>query len=345
MSKLPTLTSMLSLGPVAGMAAASSLGDLSEGDPAEALGYQPLRGPHGVTGTADLILRDESRRKNLHVRVSMPMHSTPSPVIAFSHGYGGSKDGYRELCRYWASHGYVVIQPNHDDADALKGGLAALAERPRMRDQMMHDLAQPENWQNRVLDLATCLDSLDEIEERVPSAGSAIDPTRIGAGGHSFGAFTTHLIGGATIRLPGASTETSYADPRPAALLGMSAQGSGWMGLAADSWRSFTRPMMLMTGTLDRGFAGHPPQWRLEPFHLAPPGDKYAIFIKGAGHMWFTGMFTRLGRMRAAAFDYVKVASLAFWDAYLGGSVPAKQWLASGALQDASNGIASIALR
>jgi predicted dienelactone hydrolase len=167
----------------------------------------------------------------------------------------------------------------------------------------------------------------------------------VAVGGHSFGAYTALLVGGATIELPDSSHDVSYADPRPQALLGLSAQGGGWMGLSDRSWQGLTRPMLLMTGTFDRGLGGQNPAWRLEPYWLAPEGEKYSIFLDGGNHLTFTGMPARSGRQPELLFDAVKVATLAFFDAYLRDSARARVWLASDSLLRGSDSAAHLERR
>ena len=55
-------------------------------------------------------------------------NAAPCPVIIFSHGLGGSRDGYEYLGRHWASHGYVSVHSTHigSDTSALKGTLRPL---------------------------------------------------------------------------------------------------------------------------------------------------------------------------------------------------------------------------
>ena len=52
----------------------------------------------------------------LEVRVSAPAAGTNLPVVVFSHGNGWNLDGYSPLTAFWASHGFVVIQPTHLDS-------------------------------------------------------------------------------------------------------------------------------------------------------------------------------------------------------------------------------------
>src|SRR5580698_6059441 len=67
----------------------------------------------------DLSLRDAARNRTVPLTVYYPVGQGhwPFPIIIFSHGAGGSKDGYRYLGSYWAAHGYVVIHPTHFGSD------------------------------------------------------------------------------------------------------------------------------------------------------------------------------------------------------------------------------------
>jgi hypothetical protein len=58
--------------------------------------------------------------------------------------------------------------------------------------------------------------------------------------------------------------------------------------------------------------------------------------------MTFTGLAAEMGRQPEAPFDIAKVASLAFWDAYLKQSKNAKTYLASNALETYSQGTVTL---
>lgn len=79
-------------------------------------------GPLGVEVADGLTLRDAARGKDLAYKVSYPEGDGPYPLIVFSHGFGGSKDGFSTISRHWAGHGYVVIQPTHADGLGRRGG-------------------------------------------------------------------------------------------------------------------------------------------------------------------------------------------------------------------------------
>jgi predicted dienelactone hydrolase len=305
-------------------------------------GYRLAGGPYSITGVDDVVLHDGQRNKDLHLRIYYPDSAGAFPVIVFSHGYSGSKDGYTGLTRFWAEHGYVTIQPTHDDSFALRrqqGGLRTLREAIGNMEEKIDD---PNAWANRVRDITFVMDSFGDLERRVPGLKGKMDPRQIGVGGHSFGAYTTMLIGGATVDIPDGPQGKSYADSRPKALLVISGQGISRMGLTEHSWTRITRPMMVMTGSRDRGFKGQDPDWRKQPYDLSPAGDKFFVYIDGASHMTFTGRPAEMGREPTAPFEDAEISSLAFWDAYLKQAAAAKAYLASGALEADTRGTVAL---
>ena len=241
--------------------------------------YEPDAGPHKVLTVGELILHDDKRGKDLPLKIYYPDAAGPFPVIVWSHGAGGSKDGYASLGQHWASHGYVTIHPSHDDSLAVRW---KKGERVTLADTARSALTEPDRWVNRPKDISFVLDSLAAIEERAPALKGKMDTARIGVGGHSFGAYTTQVIGGATVDIPGQGKGLSFRDKRVRAVLMYSPQGIGQMGLTADSWKDFTLPAMMVTGTNDLSALGQGPKWRRAGFDSAPAGDKYWVLIQGA---------------------------------------------------------------
>lgn len=319
--------------------------------PDAALAYKLADGSFAVE-TIDTTIHDAQRNKDLPIRILVPKSGSRFPLIVFSHGAGGSGKNYFDLTGFWASHGYVVIQPTHHDSLSLRRekGEPLPANARELVEEYRFNYS---DWVNRVRDLTLVMDSLDKLEKRLPQLNGKIDRTRIGVGGHSYGAFTTQMIGGVTLDIPGQPKAQSFSDPRPRALMLLSPQGKSQNGLTESSWRTLTRPTMSMSGSNDSGVMGQLANWRKDPFNYAPPSDKYLVWIEGAFHMSFTGVLahpqTAQGPRRAvvsrlaqgtdqkAVFDYVKVASIAFWDAYLKDDVKAKSYLKSDALGRYSN--------
>ena len=324
-------------------------------------------GPLAVAQADEVRLRDDARDKDLRVIACFPEEEGSYPTIVFSHGAGGSGRNVLALPRSWASHGYVVLLPTHADSLALRkleavpdaGGPAPGLG---LRGLVGSVLADAQGWQDRPLDVTFLLDHLDTLQEQVPGLKGKPDPARIGVGGHSLGAYTAQLIGGATVDLPGGPKARSFADDRVRAILMLSGQGSGQQGLTEHSWDDFRKPLMSITGSLDRGAKGQGPEWRKEPFEHVPPGDKYHLLIAGAHHGSFTGNFAggasarlrermagRPGADRpadqAAIFDYVQAATLAYWDATLKDDPEARAYLRSDALPAASGGAVDLSRR
>jgi predicted dienelactone hydrolase len=294
----------------------------------------------------DLVVHDAARNKDLRVVAVYPQGPGPYPVIVFSHGGGGSPRSYMTLSRYWASHGYVVLLPTHADSRSLQPDPDNRLQRGEGLRTVFIDAPA---WVNRPKDVSFLLDSLVQLEQMAPELTGKLDPTKIGVGGHSFGAFTAQVIGGATLTLPGQTGPVSLADERVKAVLMLSGQGPGQMGLTEHSWENFRLPAMGMTGSLDRGALGQGPEWRRRAFELSPPGDKYFVFIEGASHFSFNDLSGPLARLqqpqREAVSGYIRMASLAFWDAYLRGDAQARAYLESDGLAQYSQGAVTISRR
>jgi predicted dienelactone hydrolase len=308
----------------------------------ESSAYRAVAGPFETDAAADIVLHDSQRTKDLHVKVTYPKADGKFPVIVFSHGFGGSKDTYASLTQYWAARGYVVLQPTHDDSIAQRKENGEIHGLMQGFSTLREDIADPVAWRNRTRDISFVIDSLDEIERRVPGSAGKMDRARIGAGGHSFGALTTELLGGLTFTPPGASKPESLADRRISALLVLSGAGPRQHGVTETSWENITAPLMLMTGTRDMGVGGLNPDMRIKPYELVHSVHKYAIVLDRGSHMTFTGMPAKAGTEPAVLFETVEVASTAFWDAYLKSSEAAETYLRSPSLVDFSGGKAKL---
>lgn len=337
----------------------------------------------------EILLTDQQRSKHVPVTVSFPDGQGPFPVIIFSHGAGGSPQSYQPLIRYWTANGYVCLQPSHNDSLQLRQRTGQDATFMTILRQAASDW---QGWENRARDISLIIDRLTEISQNSPLLQGKMNFQKIGVAGHSYGAFTAQLIGGATIDIPRGGKDVSFSDPRAQAILLLSPQGRSKNTLGfknQQSWSQCLQPEMIMTGSLDKGMLGQPPSWRTEGYHFAPPGNKYLVFIQGASHLTFTGkpgaeqdlswwqQLQASGTSTAKSslmrkrwlknsgyggpppsnnqhpaklpeidteppFDYVKMSSLAFWDAYLKDDSAALSYLHSDSLAKRSHNTASI---
>jgi len=314
-------------------------------NPVDYYGYKLGVGPYPVREVSDIVLHDARRGKDLHVRVFYPENDGRYPVIVFSHGAGGSQSCCEELTRHWATYGYVTIQPTHEDSAVRRRD--AGEENVRFLQAVRDALKQPALWQSRPQDISFVLDSLGELQKRVPGLAGKIDEKHIGVGGHSMGSFTAEAVAGALVDLPG-KPMTSFADGRVKAVLCLSPQGPGQFGLTELSFRALRIPYLGVTGSLDSLGPLADEAWHKRPFELAAAGDKYHVDIDGANHMSFITARTLLPAKAQQAADilgYTNSAALAFWDAYLKNDANAKEYLQSGGLASFSKGAAIVSLR
>jgi predicted dienelactone hydrolase len=227
----------------------------------------------------------------------LPVEATPGkhPVIVFSHGLGASRTSYGYFGNHMASWGYIVVAPSHAGSDTaalaewMKShagvGPGAAGAGPGARDGWLKSSVQdPANLANRPRDIAFVIDQLSTN----PLLKDVADLGRIGVAGHSFGAHTSMQIGGMSTDLPDAKAK-SFRDPRVKAVLPMSPEGPGAMGIEASSWDHFAVPVLFLTGTRDYGQGMRSAEWRRAGFEHVSGVDAYLVTLNGAGHMTFGG--------------------------------------------------------
>lgn len=182
-----------------------------QAQPAPPLAQAPTEGAYV---TLDFEWLDTARARRVPVRLYLPeaaRAATPAPLVVFSHGIGGSRQGYSWLGRHWASRGYASLHLQHVGSDrSLWGG------NPFELVGRLQGAAQDAEALARVRDLSFALDQLlaGELAPR-------LDAQRIVAAGHSYGANTVLLASGAAVQRDG--RELSLRDPRIQAAIVLSA--------------------------------------------------------------------------------------------------------------------------
>lgn len=278
---------------------------------------EDLSSPSGAS--AELTLHDGGRNRDIPIKVYYPEHLSSSlPLIIFSPGYGGNREGYAYLGRGWANAGYIVMVPTHAGSDNIALRTNAL--------RGVEDAAQA--FQNQTLrtgDIHFLISSIKEIEHQIRAIKGKIDRKRIGMSGHSMGGGTALLIAGATAAAPG-SQPRGFRDDHVRAAVAMSPPGPGRAAFVDHSWDQIGIPVMTLSGTRDRGLGGEPPEWRTQPYKHMPAGDKFQVTVNGANHLAFA--------MGKRFHDCILQESTAFWDGYLKGKPKAIQ--STGACEVAS---------
>ena len=185
---------------------------------------------------------DSQRQRRVPAKLYLPA-AKPSvgsvPLVVFSHGIGGSMDGYSYLGRYFAAHGYGSLHVQHvgSDRQIWSGNTFALPAR-------LSEAAQASEALNRVQDLRFSLDTILAAPE-----GALFDTRRIVAAGHSYGANTTMLIAGAQVEQQG--QKVSLRDPRISAAILISAPPFYGMGDPNKILSSIDVPTLHITATED----------------------------------------------------------------------------------------------
>jgi dienelactone hydrolase len=153
--------------------------------------------------TRDLDWHDTARNRDVPARLYLPAgrcDEAAVPLVVFSHGLGGSREGYSYLGRYWAAHGYASLHVQHvgSDRKLWRGSPFAMADRLRAATTADEARARGED----------VTFALDQVFADAPLA-ARVDAGRIVAAGHSYGANPTLLVSGAR-----AARSGTLADPR-----------------------------------------------------------------------------------------------------------------------------------
>ena len=257
-------------------------------------GYTAQAGPHKVA-TLSEVWTDAARSREVPMKIYYPEDAAgPFPVIVFSHGLGGTRDGYEYLGRHWASCGYASLHVQHKGSDdsVWKGKAQPL-------QAMREAITDPSNSANRPADVKFAVDQLEKTNRETPALKGKLDLKRLGMAGHSYGAWTTLAIAGASAALPG--REATFADPRFKAAIAMSAPAPTvkQTDLLDRTFAAVKIPILHMTGTLDDSPIGETKAAeRRVPFDHITGADQYLITFSGGDHLIFSGRGRMLGDAR-----------------------------------------------
>lgn len=79
--------------------------------------YDPLLTADAKTEQVDFEVKDAKRSREIPIRVYLPADKKAAPVVLFSHGLGGNREGSAFLGKHWASRGYVAVFLQHPGSD------------------------------------------------------------------------------------------------------------------------------------------------------------------------------------------------------------------------------------
>ena len=261
------------------------------------------------------------------------------PVIIFSHGLGGRPRALVGWAQEWARRGFICLLPRHRDGvgPLLREGdqgRGESSERSLIRQALASDGTVFESRMRDVRDL------MDALEDGLAAdcGWGAVETEAIGLAGHSIGAYAAQLLAGTRVQRGNESALSSYRDERVRAVVLISPQGAGRLGLCSDSWSDLNCPMMCISGARDRGAQGEDADWRRQPFEFAASPFKYQVTVPGAGHFGILERRAHDGRVNLGHQALLQGLTGLFWQAHLLGDVAAKAALETGQFQAESEG-------
>lgn len=293
--------------------------------PKEAAAYEPPTATRAVE-VVRYEWHDAARDRDVPVKIYFPAESAdPLPIILFSHGLGGSREGYEYLGRHWAGCGYVSVHLQHFGSDDRVWKNAAGPERMQA---MRSATLEPANTANRPKDVSFCIDQLLALHsDRSSPLHGRLDAKKIGMAGHSYGGFTTMAIAGQDFG------PMKWADPRVKAAIQMSAPVAR-PARRDGAYAAITLPVFHMTGTRDDSPIGDTTAAeRRIPFDKMNAAETCLLTFQDGDHMVFAGAPRLRDGAREQDAEFQKLicaGSTAFWDAWLKGDAAARTWLMDG---------------
>ena len=294
--------------------------------------------------TKEFSLKFEELNKQLPVRISYPVGKTRFPVIVFSHGNGSKGDMYKGFTDYWASHGYVVIQPTHMDSTSL----GFKTKRDNMREMYQQILQVTDT---RRQDMSFIVDSLDLIETIVPDLKDKLDRTKLVAAGHSMGAATAMIVAGMTLLNPMDGYAETSDETRFKVLLMISDPGTMTL-MPKEPWKGVRVPTLISTGTKDFSDVGSdrikaPFKYKIPDSLTRSLSPHHYVLIEGADH-YLGGLICRTDVPGPPQHEAVRIAaatSITFLDAYVKNDLDAWRSMRFGDLNAATKGKATLTLK
>ena len=283
--------------------------------------YDPLLTDKVKPEQSDSMIQDTKRSREIPIRVYLPENKQAAPVVLFSHGLGGNREGSAFLGKHWASRGYVAVFVQHPGSDdsvwkdlPVSERMAALKQAAGLKEFLL-----------RVQDVPVVLDQLEVWnKDSAHLFAGRFDLTRVGMSGHSFGAVTTQAVSGQKPPLG-----KGFTDDRIQAAVIMSPSGPA-NGNTKQAFGSVKIPWMLLTGTKDSNpISGADAKTRLIVFPELPPGSKYQLVLDNAEHSAFTerALPGETERRNPNHHRAILAVTTAFWDAHLRNDEEARIWL------------------
>ncbi|MDR3615004.1 MAG: dienelactone hydrolase family protein [Candidatus Obscuribacterales bacterium] len=217
----------------------------------------------------------------------------PAPLVIFSHGFHGRNTQSSFLMTAMAKAGYLVMAPDHDDANTL-GKPAAMRSEVAFKQA---DCWSETTYKKRGQDIENLLAAL----HKDPNWSKRIDWPKVALCGHSLGGYTVLGLAGAW---------SSWKIPEVKAVLALSPYCEPF--IAHDTFGGIKIPVMYQGGTRDFGIT--PSVKRRDGAFAKTGSPSYFVEFEKMGHLGWTGF-----NQNANQQDLIDFYSIAFLDKYLKG--------------------------
>ncbi len=234
---------------------------------------------------------DEARDGRIvPVKIYKPRGDEPCPLIMWSHGLGGTRDGAGFILREFVTRfGFMVVTIQHYGTDDVLWRGKAGHPWDNIRDAVIDNDA----LMNRFIDTRFVLDNLLK--------NNNIDHNKIGYMGHSLGALSVQVLCG-QLWQGDDNALMNLADERIKYGLLHSPVPALSKSHPIEVFKGIDRPVLHMTGTEDVSpLSGYGFQERFRIFDNAVHAPRAMIVLDEADHMVFAG-----SRGQLAGYDRLK---------------------------------------
>lgn len=313
-----------------------------------------------------MTLNDSRRARIFPADIYLPLTSSSSPVIVISHGLGSDRTTFEYLATQLASYGFAVAVPEHPGSSSqqLRSLLAGRA----------NEVAEPNEFINRPLDVKYLLDELERLDSSDPSF--QLNSQQVGVIGQSFGGYTALALAGASLnfdqlqkdcealnnlwnvslllqcralQLP--AIQYNFQDERVKAAIAINPIASSILGQGGLS--QIKIPLMIVSSSADT--VAPPLSEQILPFTWLTTSEKYLVLLQGGTHFSTIGESDPdteavpipsqiIGPDPAIARRYMSALSVAFFQTYVAGAPQYRPYLSASYAQAISQALLGLSL-
>jgi len=183
------------------------------------------------------------------------------PLLLFSHGNGGTRIQGIFWCEHMASHGYIVMSPDHTGNCAM----TAIDGNPIP----YNNEGREQSGKDRPVDISFLIDAMTRMSKGADSRFvGKVDLAHIGVAGHSYGGFTATLV--------------ADTDPRVTAIAPMAGVGRSRV--------KYDCPALILLATEDATIKIEGND-RVRAYYEESKGPRYSVEFRNGGHFSFTEMY------------------------------------------------------